>query len=237
MKIVKKTLLTLIVIYLNIIYLYGSTVYNYPSRYDSLSQQDKNQLEKTVIIGSQTWMTENLSVTEFRNGDTIHVFTTYEEWLKFGKEKTPACADYHNDHVIGKTTGKLYNWYAVNDPRGLCPEGFRVPTEDDFSILLTFIGGEEYNSEVAQKELAEGGSSGFDALFGGWCCMDYTDEDTSFFFINFSSNAAFWSSTETGNNEALNLDIGTTWRSDSYGAYLDPSSSKELAFSVRCIKE
>lgn len=204
---------------------------------DSLPGKSEQTAIQTVTIGEQIWMTDNLNVSNFRNGDPIPVFTTFEEWSNFGKEKTPACANYDNDPAIGETSGKLYNWYAVNDPRGLCPEGFRIPTEDDFSILLSFVGGEEYNSEAAQKELTEGGNSGFDALFGGWCCMDYTDEDTSFFFINFSSNAAFWSSTETVKNDALNLDIGTTWRSDSWGAYLDPSSSKELAFSVRCIKE
>jgi len=207
---------------------------------DSLSRNSETSNIQTVVIGDQIWMTENLNVTKFRNGEPIPVFTTFEEWSKFGSDKTPACADFDNDPEISKETGKLYNWYAVDDPRGLCPQGFRIPTEEDFSTLLSFVGGEEYNSEAAEKELIKGGGSGFDALFGGWCCMDYVDyeyEDTSFFFINFSSNAAFWSSTETGKNDALNLDIGTTWRSDSWGAYLDPYSSKDLAFSVRCIKE
>ncbi|MFM7683101.1 MAG: fibrobacter succinogenes major paralogous domain-containing protein [Bacteroidota bacterium] len=96
-----------------------------------------------VTIGKQIWMVENLNVEHFRNGDIIPEAKTNEEWEIAGENKEPAWCYYNNDPTIGAKYGKLYNWYAVNDQRGLAPQGWHVPSKDEWFILLEFIGGDE----------------------------------------------------------------------------------------------
>jgi uncharacterized protein (TIGR02145 family) len=99
-----------------------------------------DQKFKTVTIGDQLWMAKNLNVDEFHNGDLIPHAHTAEEWQRAGENEQPAWCYYNNDPANGKIYGKLYNWYAVNDRRGLAPEGYRIPSNEDFIILL---GGED----------------------------------------------------------------------------------------------
>jgi len=83
----------------------------------------------TVNIGTQTWMAKNLNVSIFANGDPIPEVKTNEEWKKAAEEKKPAWCYYENDPANGAIYGKLYNWYAVSDPRGLAPKGWHIPIE------------------------------------------------------------------------------------------------------------
>ena len=83
-----------------------------------------------ITIGRQVWMTENLNVDKFRNGDPISHAKTDEEWVKAGENGSPAWSHYDNDPANGEKYGKLYNWYAVNDSRGLAPEGWKIPSDD-----------------------------------------------------------------------------------------------------------
>ena len=96
---------------------------------------------KSVKIGSQTWMTENLNVSTFRNGDPIPEVKTQEEWERAGENKQPAWCYYNNDPANGAKYGKLYNWYAVNDPRGLAPFGWHVPNDAEWMELISLYGG------------------------------------------------------------------------------------------------
>src|SRR5712675_951158 len=99
---------------------------------------------KTVRIGTQEWMAENLNVSHFKNGDEIPEAKTNEEWKKASDEHKPAWCNYDNDLMNGKKYGKLYNWYAVNDPRGLTPNGWHVPSNSEcFEHLIKFLGGED----------------------------------------------------------------------------------------------
>jgi uncharacterized protein (TIGR02145 family) len=91
---------------------------------------------KSVKIGSQTWMSENLDVDKFRNGDPIPEAKTDEEWEQAGKNKMPSWCYYDNDPKNALKYGKLYNWYAVNDVRGLAPEGWHIPSEYEFHKLF-----------------------------------------------------------------------------------------------------
>ncbi len=101
----------------------------------------KGRSYATVVMGNgQEWMAENLSVFYFRNGDPIPVVKTNEVWKKAGENKEPACCYYENNAEYGKTYGVLYNWYAVNDPRGLAPEGWHVPTDAEWKNFETFLG-------------------------------------------------------------------------------------------------
>jgi uncharacterized protein (TIGR02145 family) len=120
----------------------------------------------TVTIGTQLWTTTNLDVTTYRNGDTIPEVTDQAAW---GALTTGAWCYYNNDPSNGAIYGKLYNWFAVNDPRGLAPVGFHVPTDDEFATLGTFLGGDSVaGSKLKSNTLWNGtNESGFSGLPGG----------------------------------------------------------------------
>jgi hypothetical protein len=94
---------------------------------------------QTVKIGSQVWSTRNLDVSTFRNGDPIPEAKTDEEWKDAGNNQQPAWRYYNNDPANGKKYGKLYNWFAVVDPRGLAPVGWHVPTQQEWVALHSFL--------------------------------------------------------------------------------------------------
>jgi uncharacterized protein (TIGR02145 family) len=100
-----------------------------------------SQTFKQVKIGSQIWMAQNLNVDRFRNGDPIPEAKTNEEWQKAIEDKQPAWCYYGYSVANGVKYGKLYNWFAVNDPRGLAPVGWHVPTNNEWSILINYLGG------------------------------------------------------------------------------------------------
>jgi uncharacterized protein (TIGR02145 family) len=152
---------------------------------------------RAVKIGDQIWMTENLNVDHYRNGDPIPEVQDLDEWVNL---KTGAWCYYDNDPDNGEIYGKLYNWYAVNDPRGLAPEGWHIPTDKEWQILIDYLGGED----VAGDKMKENGTkhwdarnegatneSGFTALPGGY---RYGNGN----FARMGDNAYFWSSTEYG---------------------------------------
>jgi uncharacterized protein (TIGR02145 family) len=130
--------------------------------------------ENEVAIGSQVWMTHNLDVSHFRNGDSIPHAKTVEEWQEARKNRTPAWCHYNNDPANGPLYGKLYNWYAVSDPRGLAPEGWHVPYSREWEQLVDFLGGRmgvvgiKLRSKSGWvKERNGRNTTGFDALPGG----------------------------------------------------------------------
>jgi len=88
-----------------------------------------------VIIGNQIWMTKNLNVDTFRNGDPIFHARTDKEWINTGNEGRPAWCYYNNNPEHGELYGKLYNWYAVTDSRGLAPAGWYIPSDYTWNVL------------------------------------------------------------------------------------------------------
>ena len=94
---------------------------------------------ESVTIGTQCWMKSNLNVSRYRNGDVIPQVTSQEAWAEL---TTGAWCYYENNTANGTVYGKLYNWYAVTDPRGLAPEGYHVPSDAEWTILVDFLGGE-----------------------------------------------------------------------------------------------
>ncbi len=116
-----------------------------------------NSYAQSVTIGTQTWTTKNLDVATFRNGDLIPEAKTDEEWKAAGDNKQPAWCYYDNKAANGTKYGKLYNWYAVVDARGLAPAGWHVPTDEEWTVLSTFLGGDD----VAGKKMKS--SSGWDS--------------------------------------------------------------------------
>jgi uncharacterized protein (TIGR02145 family) len=103
------------------------------------------QTYKTVVIGTQTWMAENLNVSTFRNGDTIPEANTAEDWKTAGENGQPAWCYYENDPANGAKYGKLYNWFAVNDSRGLAPAGYHIPTNEEWTTLEYYLGNDAGN--------------------------------------------------------------------------------------------
>jgi uncharacterized protein (TIGR02145 family) len=93
----------------------------------------------SVTIGTQVWTDKNLDVTSYRNGDVIPQVTDATEWAGL---TTGAWCYYNNDPLNGAIYGKLYNWYAVNDPRGLAPQGWHIPTDAEWKTLSTLLGGD-----------------------------------------------------------------------------------------------
>lgn len=94
-----------------------------------------------VTVGNQTWFGKNLNVDHFANGDAIPEVKTEAEWKLAGENKQPAWCFYKSDSTNGPTYGRLYNWYAVNDPRGLAPTGWHVPNDSEWDVLIKHLAG------------------------------------------------------------------------------------------------
>jgi uncharacterized protein (TIGR02145 family) len=105
----------------------------------------------SVKIGSQIWMKRNLDVSRFRNGDPIPEAKTYEDWEKAGEKGKPAWCFYNKDPEMSKHYGKLYNWFAVNDPRGLAPEGWHVANDDEWTQLVNYVEAQGYPNACDPK--------------------------------------------------------------------------------------
>ncbi|WP_246345295.1 fibrobacter succinogenes major paralogous domain-containing protein [endosymbiont of Lamellibrachia barhami] len=116
---------------------------------------------QTVTIGIQQWMSKNLNVGTFRNGEPIPEAKTKMQWEAAYKNEEAAWSYYNNDSANGKKYGRLYNWYAVNDPRGLAIKGWHVPTDKEWETLITTLGGKG----VAFSKMKS--PTGFGALSGG----------------------------------------------------------------------
>ena len=146
------------------------------------SHAKKKVETKSVTIGTQVWMQENLDVDTFRNGDPIPQAKSAEEWQNMRYEKKAAWCYYNFESTDKAKKGRLYNWYAVNDIRGLPPEGWRVPFDDDWDKLkkklVTGIAGKKMKSTTGWKDGGNGtNASGFSGLPGGYC--DYNGEFSS----------------------------------------------------------
>lgn len=123
--------------------LYLALVAILAAAHPSLAQQQKEKEYKKVTVDKQVWMGENLDVAFFRNGDPVPEAKTDEAWTKAGREGKPAWCYYENRIENGTRYGKLYNWYAVADPRGLAPGGWHVPTDTEWRVVTLFLGGED----------------------------------------------------------------------------------------------
>jgi len=184
----------------------------------------------TVAIGDQVWMAENLKTTHYNNGDPIPTGYANPEWAGLS---TGAYAVYNDDPQLFEIYGSLYNWHAVDDARDICPEGFHVPSDEEWTILTDYLGG----TNIAGGALKEAGldhwlspntgatnSSGFTALPGGY--RRYTDGS----YLNLHYYGYFWTSSLGINDEAW----GRKMVSSSSGISRT-RHNKLNGYSVRCI--
>ncbi|WP_299057136.1 fibrobacter succinogenes major paralogous domain-containing protein [uncultured Polaribacter sp.] len=122
-----------------------------------LSQYVTSQINE-INLGENTWMLKNLNTSKFRNGDIIPEAKTIKEFEKYGEEKKPAWCNKNFDKKNGSVYGKLYNYYAVIDSRGISPSGWHVSTKSEWESLISYIG----KSSTQKKEFVN-----FNAKPGG----------------------------------------------------------------------
>ena len=179
-----------------------------------------------IKIGTQTWTSKNLDVTKYRNGDAIPQVQDKNAWAKL---KTGAWCYYENNTANGTTYGKLYNWFAVNDTRGLAPKGYHIPTDAEWTILTDNLGeeaGTKMKSTSGWQNNGNGtNTSGFSGLPGG-----YRYDDGFFYYVG--ANGNWWSSSETNTDYALSRSLY-----NSNGDVNRDNSNKRYGFSVRCLRD
>lgn len=184
---------------------------------------------KSVKIGTQTWMVDNLNTGTFRNGDPIPEAKSQEDWIKAGKEKKAAWCYYDNKPENEKKYGKLYNWYAINDPRGLAPTGWHIPIPNEWLMLKNFLGEEvsaKLRSTSGWNENRNGdNSSGFTAYPGGW------RSTSSVGFLDAEMYGYWWCSTEDWARPEIYF---LCWCG---GTLHSRNKPKDEGCSVRCIKD
>ena len=213
----------------------------------------------SVTIGEQVWMSKNLDVSTFRNGDPIPRAQTNQEWKKADEDKKPAWCyyfvGYSKQKIYGipektKKYGKLYNWYAINDSRGLAPKGWHVPKYDEYEKMYNFL--EEGQTEIEvlkslksntdwnygfdveaygleRKNINGNNISGFNAIPGGVRVSDGT-------FLNIGTEAIFWldATTQLNNGNIVPYDFTL----DGGGQkVIFETSENGVGESVRCVKD
>ncbi len=184
----------------------------------------------TVTIGTQTWMVENLKTTRYRNGDPIPHVNNNADWNQI---PTPAYCSYNTSGYAADTFGRLYNWYAVAEGAALAPEGWHIPTDADWQLLITYLGGEAGaggklkeagNTHWLTPNTGATNTTGFTALPGGVRSGSgvYQEKGTAGYY---------WSATEYSANYA-----GYVVFSNSNADAHNTGTIKMQGFSVRCIK-
>lgn len=216
------------------------------SLYNSLPVGSSNITKNEVKIGEQRWMVKNLDVVTFRNGDSLLHAKNYEEWRNALDNEQPAWCFYEDDSTNGNIYGKLYNWYAVNDLRGLAPDGWKIPSEEDWLQLADYLGGFSIAGNKMKftdhwifiKSSSSGNSqtynpngsneSGFSGLPGGY--RDWGGWDFSIGYIG-----VWWSKAESDTLDSWGVLLDSR---DNFLGILKPGSgSNRWGFSVRCIRE
>ena len=186
-------------------------------------------VESSVVIGTQTWKNKNLEVSTYRNGDQIPQVTDPAVWRAL---TTGAWCYFNNDPANGTIYGKLYNWYAVNDSRGLAPSGWHIPTDAEFITLTNYLGG----STLAGGKMKFVGTtrwitpntdatneSGFRALPGGFRYYESS-------FLQKGVRALFWTATASGDAVFYNI-------YNNSGSLTRGTEGKVDGFSVRIVQD
>jgi len=192
----------------------------------------------SVKIGAQGWMNKNLNVTHYRNGDAIPHVQSAAKWATL---TTGAWCWYNNDSANGSIYGRLYNWYAVNDPRGLAPVGWHIASDVEWTTLVTFLGGTSLGgggmkSTGTTKDgtglwrspnTGATNSSSFTALPGG-----FRLDNGSFHGI---TSAGFWWTSTQGPDVSYSAWLRSL-RYDSAGIVVKRDGKRD-GMSVRCVRD
>jgi uncharacterized protein (TIGR02145 family) len=189
---------------------------------------------KEIKIGNQIWSAENLNTDRFANGEIIPEAKSNEAWLMAGENQQAAWCYYNNDSALSNIYGKLYNWYSVADTNRLCPSGWHLPSDVEWSELENYLGGRSVAGGKMKEfglthwlvpNLGASNSSGFSGLPNGM----RTNNGTWFFKGDYGY---WWSLSQFSANNAFSRYL---FRNAKYvGRYSD---NKCYGFSVRCIKD
>ncbi len=200
---------------------------------NSVEDIDGNCYE-TIQIGDQLWMAENMKVTHYNNGDEI----TNDDW---GSSVEGQYGVYDNDPANADIYGNLYNWAVVDDDRGVCPEGFHVPSDDEYTVLTDYLGGES----VAGGKMKEVGLDHWNGYAGGSVTEEATNEsgftglpagDRNWgngIYGSIGKYGYFWTSSEDNSSTYAyfrNLYFNASIVNRSY-------QHKAIGFSIRCVKD
>ncbi len=188
-------------------------------------------LYPTVRIGDQVWFTKNLRTSKYADGSPIHFVTDNAQWAN---QTSGAYCWHNNNNIYDEERGKLYNWYAVNDGRGLCPTGWRVGTKSDYETLISYLGG----TDIAGGKMKQEGTitwqdpnngatnaSGFTAV--GYSSRSAGGNFSSFF----SALGPIWTGTASIGNEAFYVNLAN--QIISVKIFDAPVGG---GYAVRCIK-
>ncbi len=210
-----------------------TAVFNPNKTYGTVKDIDGN-IYKTITIGTQTWMAENLRTTHYRNGDAITIITEKVPWNIITEG---LYCNYNNTSNLDTiaTFGRFYNWYAITDNRNIAPVGWHIPSDEEWTTLTDYLGGET----VAGLKLKETGTthwqgpntestneSGFTALPCGTRDFDGSSVDIGN-YVN------FWSNTEYSTNNIWYRFMHYN-NNDFFRHNVD---KKVYGLSVRCIKD
>ena len=195
----------------------------------SVTDSDDNEYQ-VISIGNQCWTKENLRSTKYADGSDIPNVTDNTAWTGL---INGAWCNYDNSADSGAIYGKLYNWYTVADPRKVCPTGWHVPTEAEWTVLTDYLGG-VFVAGGKMKDtigwsatnIAATNESGFSGLPGGY--------RYSFLggFYNVGTLGGWWSSTESSETRALTRILYNIDGSANSYVYDKPNG-----FSVRCLRD
>lgn len=204
------------------------------AKINSLEEQIRSN--KSIKVDAQNWMAENLNVSTFRNGDIILQAQSDEEWREAGFNEQPAWC-YYNDRVEDSTIevkyyGKLYNSFALNDPRGLAPEGWRLPTEVDWKELeehLLFSGmslTDAFSTEGWANGQLGSNTTGLNFYPAGWRDVGCG---------GLGSQISYWAyQSPIGESTPY---VSLFFDESGFGTLMNQSTSWINGFSVRCLRE
>jgi len=223
---------------------YGNVISFTTGDYGKVTDIDGNDY-KTLTIGTQTWMIENLKVTHYQNGDLIENVTENTEWSTI---KIGAYCHYENSLNNNKTYGNLYNWYALYDDRNIAPAGWHVPTDAEWTKLIDYLINNGFGYQGSGRDICKSmasqsgwtlskteGATGFEQLTNnssGFTALPGGCRDPEGVFQYIEGYGFWWNTTPYSLDDAYYLCI--------YSHYFDVyrvTCSKRYGFSVRCVMD
>ena len=217
----------------------ADSVHNPNLTYGSITDHDGNTY-RTIVIGTQEWMAENLKTSHYSNGDLIPLITSPTTWQGL---ETGATCFYNNDSAAYNCPyGRLYNWYAAADPRNVCPTGWHVPSDEEWSACINYL---DPNADGGTNVLNTAGGKMKSTGTQYWSCPNTDATNESGFsdlpgggrnlngaFIDIGLYSVWWSSTEST--------VSTAWAPSlryDFGHLQWGGTNKEKGFSVRCLRD
>lgn len=193
------------------------------------------EIYQSVKIGETEWMTSNLDLTQFQNGDEIQEAQTKDDWVYLCEQRIPAWCYYKNDTTNGTKYGKLYNWFAVADIRKIAPKGWHVATDEEWTLLALKLGGTAVAGGKLKATMgwkSKNGKSGNGSNKSGMSVMPGGFRSGLSWFGYETEGAGFWTSSMVDFEKAKYIMI-----LNASDEILKGPFGKMNGMSVRCVKD